>query len=220
MPLTPGTRLGPYEVVAALGAGGMGEVYRARDSRLQRDVAIKILPPSFAADADRLMRFEREARMLASLNHPHIAQIYGIEDGGAVTALVLELVAGETLASRLERAGGRPSGLGLSETLAIARQIGDALDAAHERGIVHRDLKPANIVITHDGVVKVLDFGLAKEGGGADSDPLSQSPTMIAATSAAHCWARRRTCHRSRHAGRRSTSARTSGRSDACSTKC
>ena len=160
-----GRRLGTYQILAPLGAGGMGEVYRARDTRLGRDVAIKILPRAFTADADRLARFEREARVLASLNHPHIAAIYGIEDapidsGPQVRALVLELVEGETLGDRITRAGSK--GLPVKEALDIARQIADALDAAHEKGIVHRDLKPANIKITPQGIVKVLDFGLAK----------------------------------------------------------
>src|SRR6266550_2448558 len=157
MPLGPGVRLGPYEVIAAIGAGGMGEVYRARDTKLNRDVALKILPQTFASDPDRLARFHREAQVLASLNHPHIAAIYGFEDSGETHALVLELVEGETLAGRIAR-GAIP----LDEALPIARQICEALEAAHEQGIIHRDLKPANIKITPDGVVKVLDFGLAK----------------------------------------------------------
>src|SRR2546428_8955042 len=134
MALTAGTKLGPYEIVAPLGAGGMGEVYRARDAKLGREVALKLLPPMFTADADRRARFEREARVLASLNHPHIAAIYGVEHREGIHALVLELVDGQTLADRL-RAGAMP----LREALAIARQIADALDAAHEKGIVHRD---------------------------------------------------------------------------------
>src|SRR6266849_4689288 len=176
MALTSGTKLGPYEIVAPLGAGGMGEVYRARDTKLGRDVALKLLPPLFTADADRVARFEREARMLASLNHPHIAAIYGFEDAGNVPALVLELVEGDTLDDRVRRGP-----LPFSEALAVAQQIAEALDAAHRAGIIHRDLKPSNIKITPDGVVKVLDFGLAKalasEGCGPD---LSKSPTMTA----------------------------------------
>src|SRR6185436_5736215 len=144
-----GTTLGSYRVVAKLGEGGMGEVYRARDMKLGREVAIKILPSRWLADPDRTARFEREARLLASLNHPHIAAIYGVEDSGATHALVLELVDGPTLADRIA-AGPVPE----REALAIARQLADALDAAHERGIVHRDLKPANIKVTGDGVVK------------------------------------------------------------------
>ena len=184
MTLSSGARLGVYEVVAPLGAGGMGEVYRAHDTRLGRDVAIKLLPASLAADPDRLARLEREARLLATLNHPNIAAIYGVEDGGGMTALVLELVEGETLGAALARQSGmRAPGLGVPHALAVARQLVDALDAAHERGIVHRDLKPANIAITPDGIVKVLDFGLAKAGGvDAIDDALTHSPTAIGAT--------------------------------------
>ena len=186
MSLDPGTRLGPYEILALLGAGGMGEVYRARDMTLGRSVAIKILPAAVATDADRLARFAREATTLASLNHPHIAQVYGFERAGDTRALVMELVEGEDLAQRLTR-GAIP----LDEALPIARQIAEALEAAHDAGIVHRDLKPANIKLRSDGTVKVLDFGLAKalDPAGRDSsgaltsgatvahDPL-QSPTM------------------------------------------
>ena len=169
-----GRQLGSYVIRGPLGAGGMGEVYRAHDVKLGREVALKILPEQWLADPERRSRLDREARLLAALNHPHIAAIYGVEDVDAagVRALVLELVEGETLAERLR---GRRA-LPLAEALAIAQQIADALDAAHERGIVHRDLKPANIKITPDGVVKVLDFGLAKAGG-AEGD-LSNSPTM------------------------------------------
>ena len=162
-----GRQLGPYTIVAPLGAGGMGEVYRARDSKLGRDVAIKILPSHFTADPERRARFAREARLLATLNHPHIGAIYGLEETDGVTALVLELVEGPTLADRLARGP-----LPIAEALAIARQIAEALDAAHEKGIVHRDLKPANIVLqsatnaagvpSGDVRAKVLDFGLAK----------------------------------------------------------
>jgi serine/threonine protein kinase len=152
-----GQRLGPYEIGPLLGSGGMGDVYRARDVTLGRDMAVKILPEVFTADPDRRARFEREARVLAALNHPHIGAIYGFEQRHGVHGLVLELVTGETLAERL-RAGPLP----VPEAVRFAQQIADALDAAHERGIVHRDLKPSNIMITPDGVVKVLDFGLAK----------------------------------------------------------
>ncbi len=152
----PGQRLGPYEITSLLGTGGMGDVYRARDTRLERDVAIKILPDLFAGDSTRRTRFEREARLLAALNHPHIGAIYGFEDRDGIHALILELVEGETLAERIRR-----EPLPLREALTIARQIADALHAAHAKGIVHRDLKPANIALTPDGVVKVLDFGLA-----------------------------------------------------------
>ena len=157
MKLAGGSRLGAYEIRSALGAGGMGEVYRARDTKLDRDVAIKVLPDGFASDPERVARFEREARTLATLNHPHIAHIYGVEEQGGTRALVMEFVDGETLAERM--AGGA---MPLDDALPIARQIADALEAAHERGIVHRDLKPANIKLRPDGTVKVLDFGLAK----------------------------------------------------------
>ena len=159
MPLQPGARLGPYEILTAIGAGGMGEVYRARDTKLNRDVAIKVLPAALANDADRLARFNREAQVLAALNHPNIAHIHGLEDSTGVPALVMELVDGSTLAERL--AGSR-SDLPIVEALGIARQIALALEAAHKANIIHRDLKPANIKIRVDGTVKVLDFGLAK----------------------------------------------------------
>ena len=175
-----GRSLGPYEVTAKLGEGGMGEVFRARDVRLQRDVAIKILPEIFASDPDRLARFEREAQTLAALNHPNIAQIHGLvePDAGGYRGLVMECVDGETLAQRIAR-GSIPR----EDAVQIARQIADALEAAHERGIVHRDLKPANVKVTPDGTVKVLDFGLAKafggEAGGAREGPaLANSPTF------------------------------------------
>ncbi|MEO8348818.1 MAG: protein kinase, partial [Acidobacteriota bacterium] len=171
-----GARLGPYEILSPLGAGGMGEVYRARDPRIGRDVAIKILPAAFAADGERLARFRREAQMLGSLNHPHIAAIYGLEESGGVEALVLELVEGETLDERLMRGP-----LALDDALEIARQIAEALEAAHERGIVHRDLKPANVKVSPDGSVKVLDFGLAKALTGEQSSPdVTMSPTLTA----------------------------------------
>jgi serine/threonine protein kinase len=181
MSLPPGSRLGFYDILSPIGAGGMGEVYRARDTKLGRDVALKILPDAFASDADRLSRFKREAQVLASINHPNIAQIYGVEDSGATHALVLELVDGPTLADRIAE-GPIP----LAEALSIARQIAEALECAHELGIVHRDLKPANIKLkgawgpaptrledgrpeparsasdVADCTVKVLDFGLAK----------------------------------------------------------
>ena len=155
--LTPGTHLGIYEVIAPIGAGGMGEVYRARDTRLKREVALKILPDSVAADPERLARFQREAEVLASLNHQHIAQIHGLEKSDGITALVMELVEGEDLAHRIAQ-GPIP----IDDSLSIAKQIAEALEAAHDQGIIHRDLKPANIKVTPDGVVKVLDFGLAK----------------------------------------------------------
>ena len=166
MTLTPGTRLGAYTISAPLGAGGMGEVYRATDHNLGREVAIKVLPQAFAQDAERLARFEREARTLATLNHPNIAIVHGLEKG----ALVMELVEGPTLA---ERIGARP--MPLDEALPIARQIAEALEAAHEQGIIHRDLKPANIKVRDDGTVKVLDFGLAKAMDGASGSGFNAS---------------------------------------------
>ena len=173
MGLSAGTRLGPYEIQSPLGAGGMGEVYRARDTKLGRDVAIKILPEVFTSDPERLARFEREARMLAALNHPHIGAIYGVEDAVSVHALVLELVEGDTLGERLRRGP-----LLRTDALAIALQIAEALESAHERGIIHRDLKPDNVKITQDGTVKVLDFGLAKFTNGGLGFDLERSPTV------------------------------------------
>ena len=213
MPLTTGTRLGPYEIVAAIGTGGMGAVYRARDTKLNRDVAIKVLLPAVANDPDRLARFSREAQVLAALNHPNIAAIYGLEEGPAVgpaqaglyvetdvaagfsrpvRALVMELVEGPTLADQIAH-GAIP----LDEALPVAKQIAEALEAAHEQGFIHRDLKPANIKVRPDGTVKVLDFGLAKAFGPAEAGryvqpdvaagfsrpDLSQAPTV---TSPAH----------------------------------
>ncbi|OFW19810.1 MAG: hypothetical protein A3H97_14920 [Acidobacteria bacterium RIFCSPLOWO2_02_FULL_65_29] len=186
MSLALGTRLGPYEILGLLGAGGMGEVYRATDTNLKRAVAIKVLPASVAGDAERLARFQREAEVLASLNHPNIAQIHGLEKSAGTPALVMELVEGPTLADLIAGAGAGPRALSIEDALPIARQIAEALEAAHERGIIHRDLKPANIKVRPDGVVKVLDFGLAKalEGPAAAAD-VSQSPTMsVAATRA------------------------------------
>ena len=179
MPLIPGSRLGPYEIVAAIGAGGMGEVYRAADSNLKRSVAIKVLPAAMASDADRLARFQREAELLAALNHPNVGAIYGLEKTPDFTALVMELVEGEDLSQRIAK-GAIP----IDEALPIARQIVDALETAHEQGIIHRDLKPANIKVRADGTVKVLDFGLAKamEPGGASTvgalAPTITSPAM------------------------------------------
>jgi serine/threonine protein kinase len=160
MALAAGTRLGSYEIVAPLGAGGMGEVYRAHDSKLGRDVALKTLPNGFAFDPERLARFRREARTLASLNHPNIASIYGLEESGDAMCLVLELVEGETLRGPLP----------VDRALEYARQVAEALEAAHEKRIIHRDLKPANVKVTPRGRVKVLDFGLAKAVWGADPD--------------------------------------------------
>src|SRR5438105_3881279 len=157
MTLSTGTRLGSYEILSALGVGGMGEVYRARDTKLGRGVAVKVLPEAFLSDVERVARFEREARVLASLNHPNIAALHGMEASNGQHFLVMELVEGETLAERLQRGP-----LPVDEALKIAHQIAEALEAAHEKGIVHRDLKPANVKITPDEKVKVLDFGLAK----------------------------------------------------------
>ncbi|HYT68733.1 MAG TPA: serine/threonine-protein kinase [Vicinamibacterales bacterium] len=172
--LAAGTRLGPFEIGPLLGVGGMGEVYRARDERLGRDVAIKVLPAVVALDSERRARFQREARVLATLNHPNIAAIYGAEEHAGCWALVLELVSGETLADVVQRGPMSPG-----EVRGIALQLIDALDAAHERGIVHRDLKPANVKITDSGAIKVLDFGLAKAVGdaGESADPAA-SPTI------------------------------------------
>src|SRR5262249_29724637 len=179
MGLSAGARLGVYEIVDALGAGGMGGVYRARDTKLGREVAVKILPETVASDPDRIARFEREAKALAALNHPHIAQLYGLEDSGARHFLVMELVGGESLDRRIARGP-----LPLVETLTIARQIAEALEAAHEEGIIHRDLKPANVKLPADDQVKVLDFGLAKAlddrsaSLSGERPGVTQSPTL------------------------------------------
>jgi serine/threonine-protein kinase len=175
MALVPGARLGAYEILSLIGTGGMGEVYRAHDRKLDRDVAIKILPEALAADLDRIARFEREAKTLAALNQPHIAQIYGLEESNGVRALVMELVDGPTLADRIAH-GPIP----LDEALPMAKQIAEALEAAHEQGIVHRDLKLANIKVRPDRSVKVLDFGLAKayDPAAAAGDGATMSPTL------------------------------------------
>src|SRR5271169_394287 len=175
MALAAGTRLGSYEVLAQIGAGGMGEVYQAHDSNLRRDVAIKVLPEAFARDPERLARFRREAQLLASLNHTNIATIHGLEDSNGTSYLVMELVPGDTLAHRIKRDGAVP----VEEALAIAKQIAEALEAAHEKGIIHRDLKPANVKVTPEGKVKVLDFGLAKAfEGDPSSVDIGNSPTL------------------------------------------
>lgn len=169
-------KLGPYEVRSKLGEGGMGAVYLAHDARLNRDVAIKVLPDATAADPDRLARFTREAQSLAALNHPHIAHVYGLEELNGTTALVMEYVPGRTLEAML--AEGRP--LPLADVISIARQVAQGLEAAHERGIVHRDLKPANVIVAADGQAKILDFGLAKGLAATSSDAdLMNSPTML-----------------------------------------
>ena len=176
MPLTSGIRLGPYEILARIGAGGMGEVFRASDTRLDRDVAIKVLPDVFAHDPERLARFQREARVLASLNHPSIAHIYGIEENVGSSYLVMELVEGPTLADRIA-SGPVP----IEDTLPIMKQVAEGLEYAHEHGIIHRDLKPANIKVKADGTVKVLDFGLAKALSEAPAETdIGNSPTMSA----------------------------------------
>src|SRR6202049_3989128 len=180
MALASGTRLGSYEVLSLIGAGGMGEVYHAHDTKLGRDVAIKVLPEAFAHDPERLSRFQREAKTLASLNHPNIAAIYGLEENAGTSYLVMELVPGDTLAEKIKRDGAFP----VEEVLAVAKQMAEALEAAHEKGIIHRDLKPANVKVTPESKVKVLDFGLAKAfaGDGVNDDP-SNSPTLsMAAT--------------------------------------
>ena len=176
MPLSPGTRLGHYDVTALLGEGGMGQVWQATDTQLNRQVALKILPDAFAADPDRLARFTREAQILASLNHPNIAQIHGIEEAEGTRALVLELVEGPTLADRIAKGP-----ISIDEALPIANQIAEALEAAHEAGVIHRDLKPANIKVREDGTVKVLDFGLAKALDVAPAGDPDESPTLTAA---------------------------------------
>jgi eukaryotic-like serine/threonine-protein kinase len=182
MAIHPGTRLGVYEIVAQIGAGGMGEVYRARDRQLNRDVAVKLLHADVASDPERLDRFSREAYLLAALSHPNIAHVYGLEAAsadGESSALVMELVEGDTLADRLA-AGPLP----LADAVPIARQIADALEFAHERGIIHRDLKPANVKLRPDGLVKVLDFGLAKalEARDGRASDVMNSPTFIGGT--------------------------------------
>ncbi|HEX2342972.1 MAG TPA: serine/threonine-protein kinase, partial [Vicinamibacterales bacterium] len=178
MGLTPATWLGPFEILGAIGAGGMGEVYRARDTRLNRDVAIKVLPAAFTEDGERLLRFTREAQFLAQLHHPNIATVFGLEESSGRRALVMELIDGQDLSARI-RLGPIP----LDEALPIAKQIAEALEAAHEHGIVHRDLKPANVKIGADGNVKVLDFGLAKAldpTGAPDPADVDHSPTFTA----------------------------------------
>jgi serine/threonine-protein kinase len=179
--LAPGTRVGVYEITAFIDAGGMGEVYRAKDTRLKRDVALKILPSSFADDAERRARFQREAEVLASLNHPCIAQIFGFEESGEMRALAMELVEGETLADRIARGK-----LSVDEAQSVAKQIAEALEAAHEQGIIHRDLKPANIKLTRDGTVKVLDFGLAKLTESAGNESLAAASGITVPMTGAH----------------------------------
>jgi serine/threonine-protein kinase len=218
--LETGTRLGPYEIVSTIGAGGMGEVYRARDSRLNRDVALKLLPAAFSGDAERMARFEREAQVLASLNHPNIAAIYGVEESVGQRAIVMEFVGGRELAGPMT----------VDDTLRIARQIAEAIEFAHDKGVVHRDLKPANIRVTPEGVVKVLDFGLAKAFEIADESSfetrLANSPTLsLAATHVGvvlgtAAYARRLTCRPSRRRAGPLTGEGMCGRLAWCSTSC
>ncbi len=178
MALSPGTWLNHYEVLGHLGTGGMGEVYRARDNKLQREVALKVLPKAFAQDPERVARFRREAQVLAQLNHPNIAAIYSVEESGGTHFLVMELALGETLRDRIKR-GPVP----IEEALDISKQIAAGLECAHEKPIVHRDLKPANVKVTPEGVVKILDFGLARafSGDSGSGDP-ADSPTLSAMT--------------------------------------
>jgi eukaryotic-like serine/threonine-protein kinase len=209
MHLSPGTRLGPYEILSPLGAGGMGEVYRARDTKLKREVALKVLPDVFARDPERMARFQREAEMLAALNHPGIASIYGFEKG----ALVMELVEGETLS--------RP--LPIDTALHYARQIAEALEYAHERGVIHRDLKPANVKVTPEGAVKLLDFGLAKaiENPSAPGGDPANSPTLtLGMTAVGMIMGTAAYMSPSRLPARRRTAARTSGHSERFFTRC
>src|SRR5712664_4001853 len=170
-----GRQLGCYKIVSLLGAGGMGEVYQAHDTKLGRDVAIKVLPAAFVHDAERLARFQREARMLASLNHPNIATIFGLEQSDGMNYLVMELVPGHTLGERVSSGA-----LKIEEALKVAAQIAEALEAAHEKGVIHRDLKPANVKVTPEGRVKVLDFGLAKAFAGGGGQDISNAPTLTA----------------------------------------
>ncbi len=176
MALEAGTKLGPYEILSPLGAGGMGEVYRAKDARLDREVAIKVLPEAFSRDPERLARFQREAKVLASLNHPNIAAIYGFEEANEKNFLVMELVEGDTLAERIKQ-GLMP----VEEALSVGKQMAEALEAAHDKAIIHRDLKPANVKLTPDGKIKVLDFGLAKAMATIDDrtgTEIANSPTI------------------------------------------
>jgi serine/threonine-protein kinase len=202
-----------YKVISKLGEGGMGTVYRATDTKLNRDVAIKVLPEAFAQDAGRMARFEREAQVLASLNHPNIAAIYGVEE----RALIIELVDGPTLEERI-----RQGAIPLGEALAIARQIADALEYAHERGVIHRDLKPANIKLTNEGRVKVLDFGLAKAMAGdtSQADPANSPTLTMGATQAGVILGTAAYMAPEQAKGKPGISARTSGASASCCTRC
>ena len=223
MAIVPGRRLGPYEILSAIGAGAMGEVYRARDTKLGRDVALKLLTEEFEREPDRMARFEGEAKFLASLNHPNIAAIYGFEDSGNTRALVMELVEGPTLADRIQQGA-----IAMDEALPLAKQICEALEYAHERGIIHRDLKPANIKLasndklTNNNVVKVLDFGLAKaiQGDPSTTDVSARQRSAPWPRMRVLFWARRPICRRNRHKANQSISVPISGPSGACFTKC
>ena len=226
MTLTVGTRLGPYEVTGRLGAGGMGEVWRATDSRLGREVAIKVLPAGFIQDSERLSRLEREAKLLAQLHHPNIASIFGLEEGDGIRALEMELVEGPTLAERMAAGS-----LSVTDSLSIARQIAEGLEEAHAKGIIHRDLKPQNVKAPIEGTVKVLDFGLAKStdpAGVASTLDLSLSPammnsptmTVMPGTQLGIISAPRPTWPPNRPVGARSTSAPMSGHSVSSSSRC
>ena len=214
MLLTSGTKLGPYEIIAPLGAGGMGEVYRARDARLDRSVAIKILPAAFSADSDRLHRFEQEARSASALNHPNIITIYELGQDGSTHYIAMELVEGKTLRELLV------SGLlPMRKAIEIAAQVAEGLTKAHEAGIAHRDLKPENLMVSHDGFVKILDFGLAKL-----ASPSGEARTMCTTVASGRLdrvwfWERWDTCHRSRPAAGGWISGQTSSRSAWCSTR-
>jgi len=192
MSIGPGTRFGAYEILAAIGEGGMGEVYKARDTRLHREVAVKVVSKLFASDPDRLARFEREATVLASLNHPNVAQIYGVEESNGVSALVIEFVDGPTLADVITEHRG--AGVPVARVLSLARQIADALEAAHDQGIVHSDVKPANIKVRSDGTIKVLDFGLAKAAPVASVSRASAPPAGILSSRASHDSGRLSVC--------------------------
>ena len=214
MPLLAGSRLGRYDIIAALGAGGMGEVYRARDSRLGRDVALKVLPAGVAADAERLARFEHEARIVAGLNHPNIVTLYSVEDEDGIRFLTMELVEGHGLERQVT-----PGGLSIARVIELGVALADALAAAHDKGVVHRDLKPANVMVTNDGRVKVLDFGLAKLADSRTDLEAAQAETIGAAVSAAgQVVGTVPTWRRSKCVASPWTAARTCSRSASCST--
>lgn len=215
MAASAGQKIGPYQVVGQIGAGGMGEVYRAHDARLERDVAIKVLPPSFSSDPDRLRRFAQEARAAAALNHPNILAIYDIGEWQGAPYIVSELLVGETLRERLKRGA-----LPILKTVDYALQVTRGLTAAHDKGIVHRDLKPENIFLTEDGRVKILDFGLAKLTQADQSDSSSEAATVQVVTDAGLVMARRATCLPSRSGERSPINAPTCFPSVPSCTKC